>query len=116
MSPRARPTRIEPPVDDPRFGAVTKAFATDRRVTSGRMMASLGLKVDGKIFAMLVRGNLVVKLPRERVSELVDTGLGRQFDPRGDGRLMREWVVLEGAQPPWPEVAREAYRFVRAGR
>jgi hypothetical protein len=116
MSPRARSTKVEPPVDDPRFGAVAKAFSSDRRVTSGRMMASLGLKVDGKIFAMLVRGALVVKLPRERVSELVDAGLGRQFDPRGDGRLMKEWVVLEGARPPWLEVAREAYRFVRGGR
>ena len=93
-----------------------KAFASDRRVTSGRMMASLGLKVDGKIFAMLVRGSLVVKLPGARVAELVDTGVGRPFDPRRNGRLMKEWVVLEGSEPPWLDVAREAYRFVKAGR
>ncbi len=102
--------------EDPRFAPVIEAFARDRRVTSGRMMASLGLKVDGKIFAMLVRGSLVVKLPRERVTELVSSGRGHQFDPRGDGRLMKEWVVLEGTEPPWLEVARDAYRFVAGPR
>jgi TfoX/Sxy family transcriptional regulator of competence genes len=97
---------------DPRFAAVIDAFARDRRVTSGKMMASLGLRVGGKIFAMLVRGELVVKLPGDRVSELVGAGLGRHFDPRRDGRLMREWLVLAGDDPPWVEIAREAYAFV----
>lgn len=84
------------------------------------MMASLGLKVDGKIFAMLVRGELVVKLPRERVDALAGSGRGRRFDPRGDGRLMKEWLVLEGPEPSWLDLTREAYRFVggaaRGGR
>jgi hypothetical protein len=76
------------------------------------MMASVGLKVGGRIFAMLVRGNLVVKLPRERVNALVEAGLGKQFDPRRDGRLMKEWVVLAGDDPPWVEVTREARDLV----
>jgi len=101
--------------DDPRFAAVIDAFASDRRVTSGTMMASLGLKVAGKIFAMLVRGDLVVKLPRERVAALVEAGLGEQFDPRRDGRLMKEWVVISGDDPPWVDVAREAHDFVGGG-
>ena len=103
--------RPEPP-SDPRFAKVIDAFARDRRVTSGTMMASVGLKVGGRIFAMLVRGDLVVKLPRERVNALVEAGLGKQFDPRRDGRLMKEWVVLAGDDPPWVEVAREARDFV----
>jgi len=37
--------------DDGRFAAVVGAFAGDRRVTTGKMMASLGLKIGGKIFA-----------------------------------------------------------------
>jgi len=101
--------------DDPRFAEVVEAFRGDRKVTSGTMMASLGLKVNGKIFAMLVRGELVVKLPRERVTELVTSGLGRQFDPRRDGRLMKEWVVVPGSRPPWVELAQEARRFVGGG-
>jgi len=111
-SARTPATRSVKTPADARFAAVVDAFARDRRVTSGTMMASVGLKVGGKIFAMLVRGDLVVKLPRDRVAELVDAGLGRQFAPRRDGRLMKEWVVLAGDVPPWVEVAREAFDFV----
>jgi hypothetical protein len=51
---------------------------------------SSALKVQGKIFAMLVRGRLVVKLPRQRVDALVASGGGERYDPRRDGRLMKE--------------------------
>lgn len=36
-------------------------------------------------------------------------------DPRF-GAVMKEWVVLQGSEPPWLDVAREAYRFVKVGR
>lgn len=78
------------------------------------MMASVGLKVKGKIFAMVSRGKLVVKLPKERVDDLVQAGAGNYFDPRRDGRLMKEWLELSGNEPPWLGLAREAYRFVKA--
>jgi hypothetical protein len=99
---------------DARFRPVLDAFSDDARVTSGKMMASFGLRVDGKIFAMLVRGELVTKLPRERVDELVRAGAGRQFDP-GHGRLMKEWFVLESPKAPWLDLAREARTFVGSG-
>ncbi|HZM16740.1 MAG TPA: TfoX/Sxy family protein [Candidatus Krumholzibacteria bacterium] len=98
---------------DPAFARVVEAFARDRQVTTGKMMASVGLKVNGKIFAMMVKGRFVAKLSKDRVEELVRAGVGERFDPRGDGRLMKEWVVLTGAKPPWIELAREAHRFVR---
>ena len=67
----------------------------------------------GKIFAMLWRGRLVVKLPRARVDALVAAGEGERFDPRRDGRVMREWLVLETAsQVEWLALAREALTFV----
>jgi hypothetical protein len=70
--------------------------------------------VNGKIFAMLVRGQLVIELPRQRVNELVQAGKGDQFDPRRDGRLMKEWLVFTGGSGLWIELASEAYRFVRS--
>ncbi len=113
MASRKTPTPapVEPETIDSRFRPLVDAFSSDRRVTSGKMMASFGLRVDGKIFAMLVRGELVTKLPRERVDELVASGAGRRFDP-GHGRLMKEWLVLESSRVPWMDLAREAYRFV----
>ncbi len=98
---------------DPGFVPVIAAFAGDRFVTTGKMMASVGLRVNGKIFAMMVRGKLVAKLPKDRVDGLVRSGAGEYFDPRRDGRLMKEWVVLAGDKPDWVEIAKEAYRFVK---
>ena len=96
------------------FDRVIHAFAGDEDVTTGKMMASVGLKVHGRIFAMLVRGRLVVKLPKERVDELVKSRRGSRFDPRRDGRLMKEWIVLKPDSVPWVDIAREAYRFVKS--
>jgi TfoX/Sxy family transcriptional regulator of competence genes len=101
---------------NPAFDRVMRAFAGDKAVTTGPMMASMGLKVNGKIFAMLRDGRLVAKLPKARVDELVDAGRGSRFDPRGDGRVMKEWIVLKGATPPWIALAREAYQFVKSVR
>jgi len=99
---------------DPRFSPVVDAFATKRDVTFGKLMASVGLKVNGKIFAMLVRGQLVIKLPQQRVNELVQAGEGERFDPRRDGRLMKEWLVSTAGTKTWVGLATEAYRFVRS--
>jgi TfoX/Sxy family transcriptional regulator of competence genes len=71
-----------------------------------------GLRVSGKIFAMLVRGELVVKLPRERVDELVEAGAARRFDA-GKGRPMKEWAsVPASASRRWRGLVEEARTFV----
>src|SRR5262245_37945475 len=100
---------------DPSFAPIVAAFANDPQVTCGKMMASVGLKVNGKIFVMMVKGKLVAKLPKPRVDDLVRSGKGEYFDP-GHGRLMKEWVALAGSEPSWIELAREAYRFVNPAR
>ena len=72
------------------------------------------LKIHDHIFAMLVRGSLVVKLPRARVDELVEAGRGERFDPRRNGRLMREWLVVPPRyEADWLALAKEALTFVR---
>jgi TfoX/Sxy family transcriptional regulator of competence genes len=73
-----------------------RLLAADEALERTRMMGSEGLKTGGKFFAMVSRGELVVKLPRERVDELVEAGAGHRFDP-GHGRLMKEWVALRPA-------------------
>lgn len=73
---------------------------------------STSLKMNGKIFAMLVRGRLVVKLPGQRVDVLIVSGEGDRFDP-GHGRLMKEWLSIKPtAEDEWLPLAREAMEFV----
>ncbi len=62
-----------------------------------RAFGSNALKVDGGIFAMLVRGALVVKLPHPRVDTLIAEGIGERYDPRHDGRLMKAWLTVDPA-------------------
>jgi hypothetical protein len=72
------------------------------------------LRFQGKIFAMHVRGALVVKLPAERVEALVRGGEGAHFDAN-KGTPMREWLSLDPASSlPWLPLATEALDFARA--
>ena len=76
--------------------------------------SSPGLRVGGRIFAMLRGSDLVVKLPNDQVDQLVKSGIGARFAPRRDGRLMREWAVIasrDGEQ--WEQLAVQALQFVR---
>jgi len=84
---------------------------------SKKEFGSSALKVKNKIFAMLVGGKLVVKLPKHRVDALVASGAGERFDPRHDGRLMKEWVTVEPtSEEDWLDLSREAMEFVASGR
>ncbi len=100
---------------DERYADLVAKFAGQRDVTSfnGKGFGSTGqLKVGGHIFAMLVRGELVVKLQRRRVEELVNTREGKYFDA-GKGKPMREWFVLSPkSKKQWTALAKEAMGFV----
>jgi TfoX/Sxy family transcriptional regulator of competence genes len=96
------------------FAELVQCFAHDSNVTSGKMFGSVALKVNGKVFAMLVRSDLVVKLPKMRVEQLVASGAGKAFDP-GHGKVMKEWVCVPVGGTPWLALAQEARRFVIEG-
>jgi hypothetical protein len=92
---------------------IAKQQLTERDVTTGTGFGTNpGLRVSGKVFAMLVRGELVVKLPKDRVDALVDTGVARRFDA-GKGRPMKEWAsVPANASRRWKGLVEEAKVFV----
>jgi hypothetical protein len=92
---------------------IAKHQLTGRDVTTGTGFGTNeGLRVSGKIFAMLVRGELVVKLPKDRVDALVETGAARRFDA-GKGRPMKEWAsVPPSASRRWKGLVEEARVFV----
>jgi hypothetical protein len=103
-----------------RYATIVEALVSIADVTFGstgtKGFGSRELKVSGKIFAMLSRGRLVVKLPRHRVDALIASGDGSRFDP-GHGRLMKEWLSLEPASlVEWLPLAREAMEYVASKR
>ena len=103
-----------------RYATLVQALEDSPGVTCGsagkKGFGSAALQVDGRIFAMLAAGALVLKLPRQRVETLVAAEQGVHFEPRRDGRPMKEWLVLAPAfGEVWLPLAREALEFV-AGR
>jgi hypothetical protein len=87
-------------------------YGNDPSQGARHAFGATSLKANGRIFAMLSRDRLVVKLPRGRVDELVDSGVGDRFDP-GHGRLQKEWLSLRpGVEDEWLTLASEAERFV----
>ena len=100
-----------------RFAELGAAYLADPTITEGTGFGSSpGLRVNGKIFAMLVRDELVAKLPKARVDELAASGAGVRFD-LGHGRLMKEWASIPlGGDVDWGALASEALAFVNGGR
>jgi hypothetical protein len=73
------------------------------------------LRYRKKIFAMLVRGRLVVKLPKARVDALVAAGAGTRFDAN-KGTPMKEWLSLDPASDlAWEPLVDEALAFAGRG-
>jgi hypothetical protein len=99
-----------------RFDDVVDELVGSPGVTPPRGGSGFGrsaLRWENKIFAMLVRGRLVVKLPAARVEALVGGGDGVHFDAN-KGTPLKEWFSLDPASSlPWVPLAREALQFAR---
>lgn len=85
-------------------------YGNDDSYGARRSFGSTSLKANGKIFAMLVKEHLVVKLPEERVDALIAQGAGERFD---NGRPQREWLTLTSDDhEEWLAMAIESEAFV----
>lgn len=80
----------------------------------GRIMSSRCLRVNGDFCAMVTRtGQMVVKLPADRVRELVVQGIGESFAPAG--KVFKEWLAVVGTdEDRWRALLDESHRFIRA--
>jgi len=80
---------------------------------TGHGFGRTALRFDNKIFVMLVRERLVLKLPAPRIDELITAGHGVRFDAN-KGTPMKEWFTLTPeSNQDWSALAREALDFAR---
>jgi hypothetical protein len=120
MAPR---TKGEPPSDqsggdDARnlYDELTDDLLYDPAIGRATMMGYPCIRLAGRFLASYddKAGHLVVKLPRERVAELVDAGRGESFAPAG--RIFREWVAIPTVDRIlWETLLAEAVDFARDG-
>ena len=86
------------------------------RAEEGTMMGFPCLRTDGAFFATSDHrsGDLIVKLPADRVDELIGEGIGEPFAPAG--RRFKEWVaVRDRDRERWEALLAEALEFVAGG-
>lgn len=80
-------------------------------VAEGR--GAQGLKLGKKMFAMFYKGELLLKLPPERVEALISSGRAKPHDP-GTGTVMRDRALVpESEREQWFELCQEALRHAR---
>lgn len=95
------------------FWTVAQPLLDDASTTIGTLMGFPCLRIEGAFFATCDHrsGDLIVKLPRHRVTELIDSGLGQPFAPAG--RTFKEWVLLpERDKDLWQSLLNEARVYV----
>jgi hypothetical protein len=95
------------------FTDVSASALAHPDVAHGTMMGFPCLRVAGAFFASCDHrsGDLIVKLPRERVEQLIDAGTGKPFAPAG--RTFREWVLIDDRDKSrWTALIDEARTFV----
>ena len=101
-----------PTPEETLFASVIDSLIGQPKITQAKMFGATGLKIGGKVFSMVHKGRLVVKLPAARVAALIKSGDGAPFDP-GHGKLMKEWVAVKPmAKGVWIKLAEEARDFV----
>lgn len=98
------------------YTAVVNAMLADHRVIESQMFGMPCVKIGGKMFAGLWKNQLVVKIGLPRVEALLMAKAGKQFDPSGLKRPMKEWIMVKApttsAAKKWIELAEEAKKFV----
>jgi hypothetical protein len=106
------PDRQQTP-GEARFWDLAEPLLAQPGVTRSTMMGFPCLRVNGQFFASVDRaeGNLVVKLPEERVDALVDEGRALAFAPAG--RRFREWAAVPPSRArSWRRLLDDAHDFV----
>jgi hypothetical protein len=91
------------------FWDLAEPMLADPAITRSTMMGLPCLRYEGRFFTSLDRRDqaLIVKLPRQRIAQLVEDGIGRPFAPAG--KVFREWVALpDPDEQLWRDLLAEA--------
>ena len=92
---------------------VDELRAEDPRVDEGTIMGGRCARVAGEFLGLVdFKGSgLVVKLPADRVSDLIAGGQGAPFAPAG--KVFKEWVSIpKRDRRRWRSLLREGVAFV----
>lgn len=67
-------------------------------VKGGKAFGCPAYKINGKVFAFVRSPGIALKLPTERVNELLDSSTMQPFEV-ADGIIWKAWVMIQRADP-----------------
>ncbi len=94
------------------FWRVAATELSAGRAQEGTMMGSRCLRVSGQFAGMVHSrtGEVILKLPKDRVLDLIGEDVAAEFRP--NGKLFKEWALLPGpAEDELRALLREAVGF-----
>ena len=98
------------------YEELTDDLLYDPAIGRATMMGYPCIRLAGRFLASYDEKEvcLVVKLPRERVQEVIEAGHGNPFAPAG--KVFREWVAIPSPDRDlWRTLLAEAVDFARKG-
>lgn len=99
-------------IDDTLFWELAEPLLANGAEKS-TMMGHPCLRIDGDFFASMERktGDLIVKLPANRVNEMIEAGTAEPFAPAG--RRFKEWALITHRnEAQWETLLQAAMTFV----
>lgn len=96
------------------FWDIAKPMLLEGTAQKSTMMGFPCLRTaEGQFFASLEKstGDMIIKVPAERVKELISGGMAQPFAP--NGRTFKEWAkIVPVDRELWCDLVQEAYQFV----
>ena len=93
------------------FTSIAAILGQNGGVGTRKMFGAHSLNLGGHAFVMEYKGDLVVRLPAARVTELTAGGTGTPFDP-GMGRPSKGWLTVRQGGGDWQRLAEEGLAHV----
>jgi hypothetical protein len=94
------------------YQEVKTHFASVKDVIVLSGSGAQGLKYGKKLFAMFSKGDLLIKLSPERVTEVLASGDGLPYDP-GTGKPMKNIVLIPVSKKDlWIKYCEEAHVYM----
>jgi len=79
------------------FDKIGESLGRSHSATTGQMFGKKCIKVGNKACIALYNEDIVFKIPREEVEELLALEGSVLWDPSGKGRAMKEWIQIPNA-------------------
>lgn len=96
------------------YTEVKEHFSRIDQVTVNSGKGAQGMKYGNKMFVMFHKGQLLVQLSPERVTQLITSGEGLPHDP-GTGKPMKNRLIIpDSNRGKWISYCEESLKYVKS--